>query len=181
LIVGIGERLLSEVCARTMGLAQDLRMPVSVNLSARQFSDPHLLDTVRRVLKETGLPPELLGFEIREATLMRETEHALSVLRKLRDTGVTLSVDDFGMGQSSLAFLRRFPLERIKIDRSFIADLPGDAEDCAVVAAIVGLAHSMKLEVVAVGVEREEQFAFLAGCGCDFAQGYLLGEPRGEG
>src|SRR6185295_12612813 len=120
------------------------------------------------VLKHTGLPPELLGLEIKEATLMQQTGHTLGLLRKLKDLGVTLSIDDFGAGPSSLAYLKRFTLDRVKIDRSFIAELPGSADDCAVVAAIIGLAHHMNLEVVAGGVEREEQLAFLADCGCDF-------------
>jgi EAL domain-containing protein (putative c-di-GMP-specific phosphodiesterase class I) len=160
-----------------MGLEQARRIPVSVNLSMRQFSDPRLIELVGRVLKDTGLPAGLLGFEIKESTLMHQTDHTLATLRKLKDMGVTLSADDFGRGQSSLAFLKRFPLDRVKIDRSFVADLPGNADDCAVVAAIVGLAHHMKLQVVAGGVEREEQLALLADYGCDLVQGYLIGEP----
>ncbi len=177
LIHRIGERVLQSACAWTMGLEQARRIPVSVNLSMRQFSDPRLIELVGRVLKDTGLPAGLLGFEIKESTLMHQTDHTLATLRKLKDMGVTLSADDFGRGQSSLAFLKRFPLDRVKIDRSFIADLPGNADDCAVVAAIVGLAHHMKLQVVAGGVEREEQLALLADYGCDLVQGYLIGEP----
>jgi diguanylate cyclase (GGDEF)-like protein/PAS domain S-box-containing protein len=178
LIHRIGERVLQSVCAWMMGLEQARRIPVSVNLSMRQFNDPRLIELVGRVLKDTGLPAGLLGFEIKESTLMDQTGHTLAMLRKLKDLGVTLSVDDFGTGQSSLAFLKRFALDRVKIDRSFIADVPGNADDCAVVAAIVGLAHHMKLQVVAAGVEREEQLALLADYGCDLVQGYLIGEPR---
>jgi EAL domain-containing protein (putative c-di-GMP-specific phosphodiesterase class I) len=178
LILRIGERVLQSACAWTMGLEEARRMPVSINLSLRQFNDPRLLEQVGRVLKETGLPAGLLGFEIKESTLMHQTGHSLATLRKLKDMGVTLSVDDFGLGQSSLAFLKRFQLDRVKIDRSFIADAPGNADDSAVVSAIIALSHTMKLQVVAAGVEREEQLAFLAECGCDFVQGYLLGEPR---
>ena len=177
LIHRIGERVLQSACAWTMGLEQARRIPVSVNLSMRQFNDPRLIELVGRVLKDTGLPAGLLGFEIKESTLMHQTDHTLATLRKLKDMGVTLSADDFGTGQSSLAFLKRFPLDRVKIDRSFIADVPGNADDCAVVAAIVGLAHHMKLQVVAGGVEREEQLALLADYGCDLVQGYLIGEP----
>ncbi len=177
LMYRIGERVLQSACAWTMGLEQARRIPVSVNLSMRQFSDPRLIELVGRVLKDTGLPAGLLGFEIKESTLIHQTDHTLATLRKLKDMGVTLSADDFGTGQSSLAFLKRFALDRVKIDRSFIADLPGNADDCAVVAAIVGLAHHMKLQVVAGGVEREEQLALLADYGCDLVQGYLIGEP----
>jgi diguanylate cyclase (GGDEF)-like protein/PAS domain S-box-containing protein len=178
LILGIGEMVLRSVCAWTMGLEEARRIPVSINLSLREFNDPRLLELVGRVLKETGLPASLLGFEIKESTLMYQTGHSLATLRKLKDMGVTLSVDDFGQGQSSIAFLRRFQLDRVKIDRSVVAEVPGNADDSAVVSAIIALAHTMKLQVVAGGVEREEQLAFLAERGCDFAQGYLLGEPR---
>ena len=178
LILRIGERVLQSACAWTMSVEPARRLPVSINLSTRQFNDPRLLELIGRVLKETGLPPGLLGFEIKESTLMHQTGHTLATLRKLKDLGVTLSVDEFGIGQSSLTFLRRFALDGLKIDRTFLAEVPGSADDCAVVAAIVGLAHNMKLKVVAGGVERDEQLAFLAECGCDLAQGYLLGEPR---
>ena len=177
LVLRIGEQVLESACAWTMGLEEARRMVVSINLSTRQFNDPRLLELVGRALKQTGLPAALLGLEFKESTLMHQTGHTLAVLRKLKDLGVTLSVDDFGVGQLSLAFLKRFALDRVKIDRSFVADVPGNAEDRAVVEAIVGLAHKMKLQVVAGGIEREEQLAFLAGCGCDFGQGYLLGEP----
>ena len=177
LIVKIGERVLRSACAWTMGLDQARRLPVSINLSLRQFGDPSLLDLIARVLGETGLPARLLGFEISESTLMHQTDHSLVRLGKLKAMGVSLCVDAFGTGQSSLKFLRRFPVDRVKIDRSFIAGVPGDADDCAVVTAIAGLARSLKLEVVAVGVESEEQLAFLARCGCDLVQGYAIGEP----
>lgn len=178
LIVGIGERVLHDACAWAMSLDASRRLPVSVNLSLRQFGDPRLLDTVSRVLAQTGLPAELLGFEIGESTLMHHTGHTLAQLGKLRDMGVSLCVDAFGTGQSSLKFLKRFPVDRIKIDRSFLAGVPGNADDCAVVTAIAGLARNLKFEVAAVGVESEDQLAFLARCGCDLVQGYAIGEPR---
>ncbi|MBI3373939.1 MAG: EAL domain-containing protein [Betaproteobacteria bacterium] len=178
LMVKIGERVLRSACVWTMGLDDSRRLPVSINLSLRQFGDPRLLDMVSRVLAETGLPAGLLGFEISESTLMHQTDHTLARLGKLKDMGVSLCVDAFGTGQSSLKFLKRFPVDRIKIDRSFLAGVPGDADDCAVVTAIAGLARNLKLEVVAVGVESEEQLVFLAQCGCDLVQGYAIGESR---
>ena len=130
-----------------------------------------------RVLRETGLPPRLLELEITESTAMRETDAALRTLQRLKQIGVSIAIDDFGTGYSSLSYLRRFPVDKVKIDRSFVAELPADRDQGAIVSAIVALAHALQIQVVAEGVETEEQREFLRSCGCDFIQGYLIGRP----
>jgi diguanylate cyclase (GGDEF)-like protein/PAS domain S-box-containing protein len=177
LIVGIGEWVLREACRWATFIGAEHGVQVSVNLSARQFNDPKLIDLVRRVLADSGLPAGLLMLEITETTAMHRTDVAASTLRKLKALGVSLAIDDFGTGYSSLASLRRYPVDRLKIDRSFVADLPADASAKALVGGIVGLAHALGLKVIAVGVETEAQRDFLAALGCDFAQGYLTGKP----
>ena len=158
-----------------IGAERDLQ--IAVNLSARQFNDPQLPKIVARVLRETGLPPRLLELEITESTAMRETDVALRTLRRLKQLGVSIAIDDFGTGYSSLSYLRRFPVDKVKIDRSFVAEVPGDRDQGAIVSAIIALAHALQIQVVAEGVETEEQREFLRSCGCDFIQGYLTGKP----
>jgi len=148
-----------------------------VNLSARQFQDPHLAQQVWHVLAESGLPPSHLQIEITETSAMQNATAAASTLRELKDLGVRVAIDDFGTGYSSLAYLKRFPIDILKIDQSFVRDLPGDAEDAAIATAVIGLAHSLKLEVVAEGVETLEQREFLHARGCRRAQGRLYGMP----
>ena len=152
-------------------------MSVAVNLSARQFRDPRLVEIVREALAETGLEARLLHIEITESTVMHNAEEAIAALRALREIGVSLSVDDFGTGYSSLSYLKRLPLDHLKIDRSFVKDIPGNRDDIAITRAVIELAHSLELEVVAEGVETEEQRKFLLGQGCDYAQGYLFSKP----
>ncbi len=176
LIVGIGEWVLREACrwATFIGAEQ---VQVAVNLSARQFNDPRLIELVRRVLADSGLPARLLALEITEITAMQQTDVAASTLHKLKELGVSLAIDDFGTGASNLSSLRRYPVDRLKIDRSFIADLPRDENARAIAGGIIGLAHALGLKVVAEGVETEAQRDFLAALGCDLAQGYLTGKP----
>jgi EAL domain-containing protein (putative c-di-GMP-specific phosphodiesterase class I) len=150
---------------------------VAVNLSARQFNDPHLPRMVARALKETGLPPRLLELEITESTAMQQTDVTLSTLKRLKALGVSIAIDDFGTGYSSLSYLRRFPVDKVKIDRSFVSEVPGNRDQGAIVSAIVALAHALQIRVVAEGVETEAQREFLRSCGCDFIQGYLVGKP----
>ena len=152
-------------------------LPVSVNLSARQFNDPKLVELVARVLKESGLPAALLEIEIPEAAAMQHPDVALPTLRKLKDLGVLLTLDDFGIGLSGVSHLRRFPLDRLKIDRSFIAEVERNGDHRAIVAAIIALAQVLNLKVVAEGVETEGQKQFLRGFGCEEVQGYLTGRP----
>lgn len=150
---------------------------VAINLSARQFHRCHLIDQVAAILDLTGLPPDCLELEITESMLMHDAEAAAEMLKELKRLGVHLSVDDFGTGYSSLAYLKRFPIDRLKIDRSFICNLPEDQEDAALVRAIVSLAGSLALDVIAEGVETAEQRDFLRSRGCNMAQGYLFAAP----
>ena len=155
------------------------RLRASVNLSPLQFRGGEMLAKVRDALAESGLAPDCLTLEITEGALMHDPAEAETLLQALRALGAGVSVDDFGTGYSSLAYLKRFPLSTLKIDRSFVQDLERDANDHAIVSAILGLAHALGLKVVAEGVETEAQFAILTGKGCDLIQGYLLGRPVG--
>jgi len=179
LIVPIGAWVLREAAARAREWNADGRrqLSVAVNLSARQFRDPKLVEMVRAALAETGLEPRLLHIEITESTVMHNAEEAIAALLALREIGVSLSVDDFGTGYSSLSYLKRLPLNHLKVDRSFVKDIPGNRDDIAITRAVIELAHSLELEVVAEGVETEEQRKFLLGQGCDYAQGYLFSKP----
>jgi len=177
LLVGIGEWVLREACRFAGFIGAEHGVQVAVNLSSRQFSDPRLVELVRRVLADSGLPPALLALEISEATAMLQADVAASTLNKLKALGVTLALDDFGTGASSLVSLRRFAVDRLKIDRSFVADLPADENARALAGGIVGLAHALGLTVIAVGVETPAQRELLAALGCDQAQGSLIGKP----
>jgi EAL domain-containing protein (putative c-di-GMP-specific phosphodiesterase class I) len=150
---------------------------VAINLSARQFQQKDLEPTVRRILRSTGTPPALIELELTESMLMKDPEAAAQTLQGLRDAGVKLSVDDFGTGYSSLAYLKRFPIDALKIDRAFIRDVTVDPDDAAITLAIISLAHSMKLKVVAEGVETKDQLDFLAAQDCDQMQGFYFARP----
>jgi EAL domain-containing protein (putative c-di-GMP-specific phosphodiesterase class I) len=145
-----------------------------VNLSARQFLDPDLVKKVEEALQASGLPPGGLELEITESLAMQTVEATLEMLKRLKSLGVLLSIDDFGTGHSSLAYLKRFPIDRLKIDQSFVREMVTEADDAAIVAAVLLLAKSLGLEVVAEGVEREDQLALLRERGCDKAQGFLF-------
>lgn len=179
LIVPIGQWVLQEACAQVRrwidrGLPP-LRM--AVNLSARQFDSPTLVQDIFSAAGAARLGPDLLELEITESALMRNTAASASTLRQLSDAGYRLSVDDFGTGYSSMSYLKRFPIDHLKIDRSFVTDLTVDKDDDAIVAAIVAMSHALGLEVVAEGVETREQYARLQELGCDLAQGYLMSRP----
>jgi diguanylate cyclase (GGDEF)-like protein len=152
-------------------------VPLAVNLSPRQFMHKGLVAAIGAVVRETGIDPALLEFEITETALMQHGEHTLEILRQINGMGLRLSIDDFGTGYSSLAYLKRFPVKKVKIDRAFIKDLEHSAEDRAIVSAIIALADSLQLSAVAEGVETEEQFALLQANGCRYAQGYLFSAP----
>ncbi|HJV74194.1 MAG TPA: EAL domain-containing protein [Noviherbaspirillum sp.] len=179
LIVPIGAWVLQEACRQGKAWLDGGWHfgRVAVNLSARQFASGDLLDTIRNALKQSGLPPAMLELEITESTIMHNPLEAISLLGSIREMGVAVSVDDFGTGYSSLATLKQYPLDSLKIDRSFINGVPHDADDVAITEAIIAIAHKMQLKVVAEGVETKEQEDFLRAAGCDVAQGYYLGRP----
>ena len=179
LIVPVGEWVIRRACQQSMAwLALGLQpVPLAINLSARQFMHRGLIESIRRILDQTGIDPALLEFEITETALMQHGEHTLEILRQINRMGIRLSIDDFGTGYSSLAYLKRFPVKKIKIDRAFVKDLEDSAEDRAIVAAIIALSDSLQLSAVAEGVETEAQFALLQRNGCQYAQGYLFSRP----
>ena len=179
LIVPIGAWVLKAACAQNKIWAEQglARLRVAVNLSARQFAQDDLHATILNVLEETGLDPELLELEITESVTMDNPEHAAELLRKLKALGIKLAIDDFGTGYSSLSYLKRFPIDNVKIDRSFIKDIPHDGDDVAITQAVIAMAHSLGLKVIAEGVESEEHVTFLRDHRCEEAQGYLFGAP----
>ncbi|HYE36685.1 bifunctional diguanylate cyclase/phosphodiesterase [Methylocaldum sp.] len=179
IICQIGEFVLREACrqAKTW-LDQALPLKrVAVNVSGQQLLDTDLVGLVSKALAETGLDPQYLEIEITETIVMQQTEKTLSTLQGLRALGVTLAVDDFGTGYSSLGYLKQLPVHRLKIDRSFVMDVPHDHNDEAIIRAIAAMARSLHLELVAEGVETVAQHAFLAAEGCQMGQGYLFGKP----
>jgi diguanylate cyclase (GGDEF)-like protein/PAS domain S-box-containing protein len=181
MIVTIGDWVLTEACRQGQALrvAGHDKLRVAVNLSVRQLYDEGLALRVSEALKQTGFPAENLELEITESMVMRNAEGAVKMLRALRDTGVRIAIDDFGTGYSSLAYLKRFPIDCVKIDRSFIRDLPDDRDDASITRSIIAMAHNMKLEVVAEGVETVPQLEFLRAYECDEVQGFLFSEPLG--
>ncbi len=182
LITDIGGWVLKQATKEAAGWLQNpeaKQVPavVSVNVSARQLRGGVLLGQVARALEESGLPPERLELELTESMLVDGSTDTLLTLAAIRDLGVGLALDDFGTGYASLSVLKRLPLNTIKLDRAFVRDLPHDAEDTAIVRAVQSIARALKLDVVAEGVETEDQRAFLSGIGCGEAQGYLFGRP----
>ena len=178
IIVPVGAWMLDEACREAASWSGNGdAAAVSVNLSARQLSRPDLVDAVDRALRESGLNPDRLWLEITESVLMEDPDAAVNALERLRALGVHLSVDDFGTGYSSLAYLRRFPVDALKVDRSFVAGLGRDPEDSAIVEAVVSMAHSLGLSVIAEGVETDEQLARLRDLGCELAQGFYFAAP----
>jgi diguanylate cyclase (GGDEF)-like protein len=182
LIVPIGEWVLSTACrfAAAMREQGDDFGRIAVNLSARQFFQADLARLVERILKESGLPPHCLELEITESMMMGNTDKVLRILSELKEMKIQLAVDDFGTGYSSLGYLRRFPIDRLKIDRSFIDDVPASQHDSTIAKAIISLAHNLNLSVIAEGVDTRDQLGFLAENDCDEIQGYLLSRPLDE-
>ncbi|GIK26230.1 MAG: GGDEF domain-containing protein [Betaproteobacteria bacterium] len=183
LIVPIGEWVINEACRQgTAWCAAGLpQIPVAVNLSPRQFRQSNLVDTVARAIDRHGWPCNLLELEITEGVLMQQTSDTLKTLEALNRLGVGLAIDDFGTGYSSLSYLKRFPVDFLKIDQSFVRDIAVDPDDATIVTAIIGLAHSLGLTVVAEGVENASQLDFIREAGCDEAQGYHIGRPMPAG
>ncbi len=179
LILPLGEWVLRQACAQAEIWRRDglPAVRLAVNLSARQFRDPRLGEKVTRILEETGLGPDRLELELTESVLARDEAEVSRTLGRLREVGIRIAVDDFGTGYSSLNYLKRFPLDRLKIDQSFIKDLANDADAGTITEAVIGLAHTLRLKTVAEGVETTQQLEFLRALGCDEIQGFLFSRP----
>ena len=178
-VVALGAWVTQQACHAAMDLSKLAGGPltVSINLSARQLSDPDLVGMLRDALEESGCPPASICVEVTETALMRDMAVAASALEAMKALGVGLDLDDFGTGYSSLLYLKHFPVDRIKIDQSFVRGLGRDADDTAIVASTIALAHSVGLQAIAEGVETTEQRLLLQQMGCDFAQGFLFSGP----
>ena len=184
-ILDIGSWVLEQSCRQISSLIRNEVLPasakVAVNLSAKQFADPQLATQIRNVIEASSIPPECLELEITESTLMDDVETAIHIMQEIKKTGVSIAIDDFGTGYSSLAYIKRFPIDVLKVDRSFVMDIPEDKNDMAITAAVIAMAHKLSLEVVAEGVETQEQLHFLRRNNCDEGQGYLFSRPLSLG
>jgi len=176
LIIPIGQWVLRNACRQHVAWQKQglPSMSMAVNLSPRQFSDEGLLASIDAVLAETGMAPDLLQLEITESMVMQDLEHSIAILKAIKSRGVHLAIDDFGTGYSSMSLIKRFPVDTLKIDRSFVRDLPQDSEDKAIADAIIGLGRALGLRIIAEGVETDEQETFLRDHWCDEMQGYLF-------
>ncbi|MDH3998645.1 MAG: EAL domain-containing protein, partial [Desulfuromonadales bacterium] len=179
LILSIEEWVLRTAClaAKSWNEQGDELLRVSVNLSPHQFQRQDVFEMVRKIVAETGVQPEWLGLEITESTVMKDVEHAVDMFQQLKDLGLHLSVDDFGTGYSSLSYLKKFPIDLLKIDRSFITDIPAECDDIAIVSAIISMAHKLEIKVLAEGVETAAQKDFLHSVKCDEFQGFYFSTP----
>ncbi|MEH6346333.1 MAG: EAL domain-containing protein [Bermanella sp.] len=181
LIVPIGKYVLHHACSQVkqlidMGAWPD-KAKVAVNLSARQFSDPDLIHCLKETLEKTGCPLDALELEITESTLMGDVEIAILTMRHIKEMGISIAIDDFGTGYSSLSYLKRFPIDILKVDRSFVKDIPDDLNDMEITAAVIAMAHKLQLKVVAEGIETQQQLEFLKTNGCEYGQGFLIAKP----
>jgi EAL domain-containing protein (putative c-di-GMP-specific phosphodiesterase class I) len=180
LINAIGEWVMRNACIQLAKWHEDgySDLKVSVNLSAKQFQQGDFLDMVNGIIDETGIDPEWLELEITESLAMQDLDHTVDVLQRLRQKGVSISMDDFGKGYSSLNYLWRLPINNLKIDKTFIHNITTDCKQAKIAKALITLAHSMQLTVTAEGVETFEQFKFLRNENCDLVQGYLFSKPK---
>jgi diguanylate cyclase (GGDEF)-like protein/PAS domain S-box-containing protein len=178
-ITAIDEWVLRTACAqfRAWQEAGLLNLSITVNLSAKEFQRPDIVDRISLILQETGLEPKLLELEITESVAMKNPEHTIANINRLAEMGVHISIDDFGTGYSSLSYMKRLPIQKLKIDQSFIRDIATDPDDRAIITAVTSMAHSMNMKVIAEGVETEDQLSFLIETHCDEAQGYLFSRP----
>ncbi len=181
LIVSLGEWVLREACRQMRAWQTQfpnlLPLSISVNLAAQQIREPHLINQIARILAETGLNGSSLKLELTESMLMEDVQETIDTLFQIRAMNIQLSLDDFGTGYSSLSYLHRFPINTLKIDRSFVSRINSDNENFEVVGAIVTLAHALGLNVTAEGVETTDQFTQLQALGCEFGQGYFFSKP----
>jgi Amt family ammonium transporter len=181
LIFSLGRWVLREACQTMSNWRKELpgaeNAYITVNLSAHQLSDPELLETIEGALTDSGLPPEALVMEVTESMLMSDTSASIAMLGGIHEMGVGLAIDDFGTGYSSLTYLQRFPLDILKVDRSFVEELGVSVEGEEIVSAVINLAHALGLKVVAEGVETALQLEVLQSFECDLAQGYLFSKP----
>jgi EAL domain-containing protein (putative c-di-GMP-specific phosphodiesterase class I) len=179
LITPIGESVLRTACRQGRSWQNEGFSPLrmAVNISVRQFQQQDIAQMVVRILEQTGMAPDHLELELTESSIMKDTDFAIKVLRRLKAMGVKISIDDFGTGFSSLSYLKRLPIDCLKIDQSFVRDATTAPDDAALVMAIITLAHNLRLTVVAEGVETEEQLGLLRLLRCDEIQGYLFSKP----
>jgi EAL domain-containing protein (putative c-di-GMP-specific phosphodiesterase class I) len=179
LILPISEWVLREACRVGAGWYREGRaLPVSVNLSSVQFRRNELTLQIKSALEESGLRPDLLELELTESILVQQTEENQETIRQIKSLGVGLAIDDFGTGYSSLAYIKRFAVDKLKIDQSFVRDLTNDAESSAITKAVIQMAHSLNLSVVAEGVETREVLEYLRRQNCDYAQGFYFSKPK---
>ncbi len=177
-IIKIGEWVLQEACRQAKEwLELGFEQKIAVNISAQQFKESLLIEKIKNALSQSQLPPALLELEITESTIMENSTRCIDTLQAIHQLGITLSIDDFGVGYSSLSYLKRFPIDTLKIDRSFVKDIEHDKSDAAIVTAIIALAHSLHLNVVAEGVEEVVQARFLRTLRCEMIQGFLYSKP----
>ncbi len=175
-IVEMGNWVIKTACEAATRLASDNGSPIdtALNISSRQFRDPNLVGTIRKALRNSGLDPKHLEVEITETMLMHDVDAAAETVSQLHDLGVKLAIDDFGTGYSSLSYLKKFPIDTVKVDRSFVMDIPNSSDDIAITSAVIAMAHTLNMQVVAEGVETPEQLEFLLKHKCEFAQGFLF-------
>lgn len=180
LIIEIGEWVLNESCKQLAKWHQEgfHDLSIAVNISGRQFRQTELPSLIDSILKKTGIQPKYLELELTESLLVDDLDKAVEIMYQLKDMGVKLVIDDFGTGYSSLSYLKQFPVDKLKIDRSFINELVKQGDDAAIARAIINLGHSLNLEVLAEGVETELQKDFVIKNGCDYAQGYFFKAPN---
>ena len=179
LIIPIGDWVLRTACKEAAGWKKLVAEPVhvSVNLSSVQLRQDDLLKTVESAVSDSGLPAKLLDLELTESTMVSNPEETIEILYRLKSLGLSVSIDDFGTGYSSLSYLTRFPLDTLKIDRAFVTNLPDDKDSVAIVRGIISMAHNLDLDIVAEGVETDNQVTFLHALGCQIGQGYLFSKP----
>jgi EAL domain-containing protein (putative c-di-GMP-specific phosphodiesterase class I) len=178
-ILPLGEWVLRQACqqAKYWSTIYSRPLKVAVNISARQFHNENLASIVNQVLQEYELDPKYLELEITESTFMRNVDKAVTTLKKIKDLGICVALDDFGTGYSSLAYLRTFKTDYLKIDQSFVREIPHNKDDMEIVGAIIAMASKLSLKTIAEGVETQDQYRFLKEQGCDIGQGYFISKP----